>query len=484
MADPPPAPTRLSGQHKLILALLLGTQFMLTVDFSILNVALPDLGADLAFSKANLQWVATAFALPAAGFTLLFGRFGDLFGRRRLFLGGMGLLAAASLLGGLTDSQQLIIVARVLQGLATAMATPAALSLLTTAFPEGALRDKALGLNGALRDKALGLNGALLSGGFTVGALLGGVLTDVLTWRWAFLLNVPIALLVLFVAPAVIKESRTPDKVKLDIPGAITVTAGLLALTYGFTAAGTEGWSDPVALGSLAAAVLLLTAFYLIERKAVAPLASVRILNRPSVKWGNVGGFLAFGMETAVVFMMTLYLQEVLHYSAMATGLAFAVPGVAAVLAGLGAPKLIGRFGSRNVLVGGLLVQAVANLPLLLLDVEKGWFGLVLAVLGIGFYGNVTAIVAFNVTATSGLPNEEQGLATGLTTLTQQIGFTLGIPLLSSMVALGASGHQDSGSAAALLDGIHLGVGVDVAVTAAGLALIATFLRSARQPSA
>lgn len=474
VADPPPAPTRLSGQHKLILALLLGTQFMLTVDFSILNVALPDLGADLAFSKANLQWVATAFALPAAGFTLLFGRFGDLFGRRRLFLGGMGLLAAASLLGGLTDSQQLIIVARVLQGLATAMATPAALSLLTTAFPEG-----------ALRDKALGLNGALLSGGFTAGALLGGVLTDVLTWRWAFLLNVPIALLVLFVAPAVIKESRTPEQVKLDIPGAVTVTGGLLALTYGLTAAGSSGWGDPVALGSLLLAALLLTAFYLIERKAVAPLASVRILNRPSVKWGNIGGFLAFGMETAVVFMMTLYLQEVLHYSAMATGLAFAVPGVAAVLAGLGAPKLIGRFGSRNVLVGGLLVQAVANLPLLFLGAEKGWFALVLAVLGVGFYGNVTAIVAFNVTATSGLPNEEQGLATGLTTLTQQIGFTLGIPLLSSMVALGASGHQDTGSAAALLDGIQLGVGVDVALTAVGVALIAYFLRrAARQPSA
>ncbi|GAA0679639.1 hypothetical protein GCM10010193_36560 [Kitasatospora atroaurantiaca] len=275
--DPPV--DRMTRRHKLILALLLGTQFMLTVDFSILNVALPALGTDLGFAKENLQWVATAFALPAAGFTLLFGRFGDLLGRRKVFLAGMALLAVASLLGGLAHSQEVIIVARVLQGLATALATPAALSLLTTSFPEG-----------PLRDRALGLGGALLSGGFTAGALFGGVLTDVLTWRWAFLLNLPIAIVVLLVAPAVIGESRTPDKVRLDVPGAVTVTAGLLALAYGFTVAGTNGWADPIALASLAGAAVLLTAFYLIERKAQAPLAPVRILNRPSVKWGNLGG--------------------------------------------------------------------------------------------------------------------------------------------------------------------------------------------------
>ena len=466
-ADPPAH--RMTRRHKLILTLLLGTQFMLTVDFSILNVALPALGADLGFAKENLQWVATAFALPAAGFTLLFGRFGDLLGRRRLFLTGMTLLAAASLLGGLAQSQEVIIAARVLQGLATAMATPAALSLLTTSFPEG-----------PLRSRALGLNGALLSGGFTAGALFGGVLTDVLTWRWAFLLNLPIALLVLVLAPAVIRESRTPEKVRLDVPGAVTVTAGLLALTYGFTAAGTYGWSDPAALVPLLASAVLLTAFYLVERRAAAPLAPVRILNRPSVKWGNLGGFLAFGMETAVIFMMTLYLQDVLHYSALATGLAFAVPGVAAVIAGLGASRIIGRVGSQATLVGGLVVQAAANIGLLFLGTDRHWFIVVLAVLGIGFYGNVTAIVGFNVTATSGLPDEEQGLATGLTTLTQQIGFTLGIPLLSSIVAAGAATYgSTTAPALALLGGIRLGVAVDIAVTVLGLVLIAVFLRRA-----
>ncbi|GAA0679632.1 hypothetical protein GCM10010193_36550 [Kitasatospora atroaurantiaca] len=189
-------------------------------------------------------------------------------------------------------------------------------------------------------------------------------------------------------------------------------------------------------------------------------------------------------METAVVFLMTLYLQDVLHYSALATGLAFAVPGVAAVIAGLGASKIIGRFGSQATLVGGLVVQAAANVGLLFLSGDKYWFVVVLLVLGIGFYGNVTAIVAFNVTATSGLPDEEQGLATGLTTLTQQIGFTLGIPLLSSIVAAGAGSYGSSTAPAlALLGGIRLGVAVDVAITVAGVALIALFLRRAAKKS-
>jgi len=198
---------RISGRQLLILAVLLTAGFTLAVDFSILNVALPAVGADVGFSLDNLQWIATAFSLCAAGFTLFFGRIADLFGRRRLFLLGIGLLGVSSLIGGLATTPSVLIAARIAQGLATAAVTPAALSLLTTSFPEG-----------ALRNKALGLNGALMAAGFTTGAILGGVLTDLLSWRWTFFINVVVAVVVLAVAPAVLSESRPSQRPKLDIP--------------------------------------------------------------------------------------------------------------------------------------------------------------------------------------------------------------------------------------------------------------------------
>lgn len=220
------AEARMTGRMRLVLVVLLLAQFMLAVDFSILNVALPVIGQGLGFSLGGLQWIATAFALAAVSFTLLFGRVADLVGRRRLFLGGMALLGVSSLVGGLATGPEMLMAARVAQGLATAAVTPAGLSLLTASFPEG-----------PLRAKALGLNGALMSAGFTTGAILGGVLTDLLSWRWAFLVNVPVALAVLLVAPAVIAESRPAVRPRLDIPGAVTVTGGLLALVYGLTVA-------------------------------------------------------------------------------------------------------------------------------------------------------------------------------------------------------------------------------------------------------
>jgi MFS family permease len=453
---------RLRGRHKVILLLLLGTQFMLAVDFSILNVALPAIGDGLRLRLDSIQWVATAFALPAAGFTLLFGRIADLFGRRRLLLAGLSLLAAGSLLGGLATGTGMLLSARAVQGIACAMTIPAALSLLTTAFPEG-----------PLRDRALGLNGALLSGGFTVGALLGGVLTDVLSWRWAFLVNVPVAAAILVLVPLFVPAGRTPERPRLDVPGAVTVTAGLLSLVYGVTMAARNGWGSPAALAALGLAVVLLTAFWLIELRAAQPLAPVRILRRPSVKWGNFGGLLVFSMESSVIFLMTLYLQHVLHFSPLVTGLVFGVPGIAAVLSGLLAPRVIGRLGSRTTLVVGLSVQALANASLLLLGVGRAGVILLLGALLVGFFGHVAAIVAYTVTATSGLPDSEQGLATGLSTLTQQVAITLGIPILGAVAAartgaLGASLAADR----AMLGGLHLAVAVDVAITAVGTALV------------
>ncbi|MFF1507554.1 MFS transporter [Streptomyces sp. NPDC058326] len=446
---PAPAPdTRMTARMRLVLVVLLVAQFMLAVDFSILNVALPVIGQGLGFTLGGLQWIATAFALAAAGFTLLFGRVADLVGRRRLFLGGMALLGVSSLAGGLATSPEVLMAARVAQGLATAAVTPAGLSLLTSSFPEG-----------PLRARALGLNGALMSAGFTTGAILGGVLTDLLSWRWAFLVNVPVALAVLVVAPIVLKESRPAVRPRLDVPGAITVTAGLLALVYGLT-------TEPLALVAGAA---LLVAFWFVERRSASPLVPVRILTRRTVVWGNLAGLVAFVTETSLVFLMTLYLQDVLGFSPLAAGLSFGVLGAGTVLGGVFASRFIGRYGARTALVAGGLLQAAATLALYGLGDDRGSLGLLLAATFAGGVGNMLAIVGFMVTATSGISDHEQGTATGLATMTQQIGITMGTPIMSAVVV----------TAPVLLDGIGLAVLVNAAIVAVGAVLAGVFLRRA-----
>ncbi|MGW2214494.1 MFS transporter [Nonomuraea sp. NPDC001684] len=438
----------MTSAQRLVLVLLLGSQFMLAVDFSILNVALPVIGSGLGFALSDLQWVATAFALAAAGFTLLFGRIADLFGRRRLFLAGMVLLGVSSLAGGLAVSPGMLLVARVAQGLATAVVTPAGLALLTTSFPEG-----------PLRARALGLNGALMSAGFTSGAILGGLLTELLSWRWAFFVNVPVALAVVVAAPVVLKESRPAERPGMDLPGAVRVTAGLLALVFGLTRVGEHGFADPLGLGALAAGAALLVAFWYVERRAAAPLVPVPILARPNVTWGNLAGLIAFATETSLVFLMTLYLQKVLGYSALATGLAFGVLGLGTVLGGVLAPRVLGRLGRGRALAAGFGLQAVATASLALLGTGPGWIWLLLAATFAGGIGNMVAIVGFMVTATSGLPDSEQGLATGLATMTQQVGITMGIPVMSA-VATAAMGT--------VLQGVIVAVLVNAALTVGG----------------
>jgi MFS family permease len=442
------SPARFTGRQRLILLVLLGAGFMVSVDFSILNVALPETGAGVGMDIAQFAWITAAYALPSAGFALLFGRLADLFGRRRLFVLSMVVLTAASLLGGLATGPEVLLAARALQGLATAMALPAALSLLTTTFPEG-----------ALRDRALGLNGALLSGGFTIGALVGGTLVGLLSWRAAFLINIPVTALILAATPFVIAESRPSERVRLDVAGAISVTGGLLASVYAII-------EKSVVAG--VAGFVLLAAFCLVEKRAAAPLVPIRTLRRPTVLWGNVAGLVVFSMETAMIFLMTLYLQEVLGLSPLVTGLVFGVPGLAAVLAGPAAGRLIGRFGYRAVLVGGMAVQGLSTLPLVFIGADRIGLAVLIPALFISFFGHVTSIVAYTVTGTSGLPDEEQGLATGLTSMTQQVGITIGIPILG-VVAAGAASE---------LSGIHLALTVNVIVTFVGVVLVWAGLRS------
>ncbi|MGA4844632.1 MFS transporter [Streptomyces sp. G45] len=461
---PAPAP-RLTGRLKLVLAVLLVAQFMLAVDFSILNVALPAIGDGLGFALSDLQWIATSFALTAAGFTLFFGRIGDLIGRKRIFIGSLALLGISSLVGGLATTPEVLLAARVAQGLATAAATPAGLALLTTSFPEG-----------PLRQKALGINGALMSAGFTAGAILGGVLTDLLSWRWAFFVNVPVALAVVLVAPAVIKESRPAVRPKLDLPGALTVTLGLLGLVYGLTQAGEHGWTSGHALAGLVAGAVLLAAFLLIERRVAEPLVPLRTLGRRTVAWGNALGALAFITETSLVYLLTLYLQKTLGFSPLTAGVSFGVLGVGTVVGGLIAPRVIARTSTRTALIAGGVVQTVFTAALLLLGTTTGAaMALLLPATFFGGVGNMLVIVGFMVTATSGLPDEEQGLATGLASMSQQIGITMGTPIMSAVVTASTAGAV---SASAIHHGITVAIAVNAALVLLGVVIATVLLRA------
>jgi EmrB/QacA subfamily drug resistance transporter len=455
----------MAGRQRLALIILLAASFTLAVDFSILNVALPAIGADVGFSLVILQWIATAFALCAAGLTLLFGRVADIVGRRTMFLIGMALLGAASLAGGMAVDPAVLLIARVGQGTATAIVVPAALSLLLASFPEG-----------PLRDKALGLNGSLMAAGFTTGAILGGLLTDLLSWRWAFFLNVPVAVGVLAIAPIVLAESKPAAKLRLDVPGAMTVTLGHLALVFGLTNAAEHSCTDPLTLGDLGAAVVFFLAFAAVERRAASPLVPLEILKRSTVAWANIAGILAFVTETSLVFLLTLYLQQVLGYTPFGAGLAFAVLGLGTVLGGVLGPKIIGMIGSKKAIVYGFLVQATATGLLVLLSADPASIGLLLTATFIGGVANLVVIVGFMVTATSGLPESEQGLATGLATMSQQIGITLGIPVMSAVFTahILAIGRQD---ALSVLSGVTAAVWVNAGLCLLAALLVAVFLR-------
>ncbi|BCW57586.1 MFS transporter [Arthrobacter sp. StoSoilB20] len=461
----PDSKRQMTAKQRLALIVLLTASFTLAVDFSILNVALPAIGTDVGFSMENLQWIATSFALCAAGLTLLFGRVADIAGRRKMFIIGMALLGAASLAGGLSAEPALLLIARVGQGVATAIVVPAALSLLLASFPEG-----------PLRDKALGLNGSLMAAGFTTGAILGGLLTDLLSWRWAFFINVPVAIAVLVIAPIVLAESKPTSKLKLDVPGAVTVTLGLLALVFGLTNAAEHSWTNPLTLGSLAAAVVLFVAFVAVERRAAWPLVPLEILKRSTVAWGNIAGILAFVTETSLVFLLTLYLQQVLGYTPLGAGLAFAVLGLGTVLGGILGPNVISRIGNKNAIIYGFIVQAIATGVLVLLSADPASIGLLLLATFIGGAANLVVIVGFMVTATSGLPDEEQGMATGLATMSQQIGITMGIPIMGAIFTaqILSIGNDE---AQAVLSGVTAAIWVNAGLCLLTAVVVGLFLR-------
>jgi EmrB/QacA subfamily drug resistance transporter len=451
------------------LGLIVLAQFMVVLDIAIVNVALPTIKTDLRFSEQNLQWVISAYAIFFGGFLLLGGRLADVFGRRRLFVLGLVLFAGSSLLCGLAWSEGSLIAFRALQGLGGALLAPAALSILSTTFREGRERNLALGIWGA----ASGSGGA-------AGVLLGGVLTSYLGWSWIFFINVPVGLAVVALAPAYLAESRSELRHRhFDVAGAASVTGGLMLLVYALTGATRNGWGSATTVGLLAVSAALLAAFIGIEFRSAAPLLPLRIFRLRSVAAANTTGLLVAAVGFSQFFLLTLYMQQVLQYSAVQTGVAFAAITLTVVVFSNVAQVLVTRFGVRSVLTAGLLTTAAAQALLLRLPVHGHYFwDLFPAFLLIGL-GLATSFVPVAIAGLSGVPAADAGVASGLINASRQIGGAIGLAAVSTIAATYTAGSPG---------GAQLTNGVDTAFTVlAGLALVgalvaATFTRAAPIP--
>ncbi|MFD8992514.1 MFS transporter [Streptomyces goshikiensis] len=457
-ASAPPTDARMTGRQVAALMVLLASQFMMAADFSVLNVALPEVGVSLGFSTGSLQWITTTFALCAAGCTLVFGRVGDYVGRRRIFTAGMVVLAVSSLVGGIADSAAMLLVARTLQGLATAAVTPAALALLTTAFAEP-----------SLRTRALGLNSVMMSSGFSVGAILGGVLTDALSWRWAFFINIPVAIAAIAVVPLVVDESRAGQRSRIDLPGALLITLGLFSGIYGVTRVGEQGL-DLTAGVALIAAAALLSVFWTVESRTADALVPVKVLRKPDIAFGNVAALFIFGGETALIFFTGLYVQNVLGLSSLVAGLVLLGIGTGQIIAGVVGPRLLQRVSPRTMLGISLALQGAFMLPALWATADSRWLIPLIITQFVNAFFSMMAALCFMVIATSSVDADEQGMATGMATQSQQVGIAIGIPLVSAAFATVVG--QGTATAAKELTGIHVAIGVaGVSQLAVGLLL-------------
>src|SRR5829696_3652612 len=428
----------------LALGLLSAVQFMVVLDIAIVNVALPSIKLDLGFSQENLQWVISAYALVFGGFLLLGGRAADLLGRRRIFLGGGVLFTVASFLAGMAWSEGSLIGARAIQGLGAAIISPAALSILSTTFREGRERNIALGVWGAV-------------GGFgaAAGVLLGGVLTDALSWEWIFFVNVPVGIAAFVLAPLLLAESRDASVKSFDVPGAVLVTGGLSSLVYAITQAGQQGWLAGETIAFSAAALVLLVGFVAWELRHPEPLMRLGIFQIRTVSGANVAGFILGTALFAMFLMLTLYMQQVLGYSAMKTGIAYlAVAGTAIVWSAVAA-QLVTRIGVKPVLVAGMATLTAGLVYFTQVSVGGSYVGdLLLGFLLIGF-GIGFSFVPISIAALAGVQSSEAGLASGLINTSQQIGGALGIAALSTIASSRTDAALAAGSAAptALVDG-------------------------------
>ena len=471
------SPTK-SDRRWSALALIVTAQFMVILDVAIVNVALPSIKADLNFSQTNLQWVVSAYAIMFGGALLLGGRLADLLGRRRLFMAGLALFAASSLLCGLAWSESSLIAFRAVQGLGGALLAPAALSLLMTRFAEG--RD---------RNLALGIYGAASGSGAAVGVLLGGVLTSYLSWSWIFFINVPVGVAAIALAPLLLQESRADVTHRhFDFPGAASITAGLMLLVYAMTRATSDGWGSGSTLALLAGAAALVLAFVAIELRSPSPLLPLRIFRSRTLSAANAAMAIVGAVAFSEFFVLTLYLQDVLHYSAVMSGAAFAGFALSVVVLSNVAQVIVGRFGVRPTLTAGLLLSAISVAWLTRLPVDGHYFWNLFPAFVLGGAGMGLSFVPVTIASLTGVERSDAGVASGLINTSRQIGGAIGIAAVSAVAASSTSNYVHAHSVAAT-SGVALNHGFQTALYAlTGLliigALIAvTFVRSATGPS-
>jgi EmrB/QacA subfamily drug resistance transporter len=424
------------------LALIVTAQFMVILDVAVVNVALPSIKADLGFGQANLQWVVSAYAIVFGGALLLGGRLADLLGRRRLFVGGLVLFAASSLLCGLAWSEGSLIGFRAVQGLGGALLAPAALSLLMTSFAEG--RE---------RNLALGIYGAASGSGAAAGVLLGGVLTSYLSWSWIFFVNVPVGIAAALLAPVLLRESR-PDlgHRHFDVAGAATVTGGLMLLVYALTRATSDGWTSTPTLAFLAGSVALIASFVVIEWRSPWPLLPLRLFGQRTLAAANGSMAIIGAVAFSEFFLLALYLQDVLHYSPMQSGAAFVgFAGTVVVVSNL-AQLIVGRVGVRATLTAGLLVSAVSVAWLSRLPVDGRYFWDLFPAFVLGGAGMGLSFVPVTIAGLSGVGRADAGVASGLINTSRQIGGAIGIAAASAIAASSSRGFTGAGGSAAALD--------------------------------
>ncbi len=457
------------------LALIVTAQFMVILDVAIVNVALPSIKTDLGFSQDSLQWVVSAYAIFFGGTLLLGGRLADLLGRRRLFVAGILLFAASSLLCGIAWSEGSLIAFRAVQGLGGALLAPAALSLLMTTFAEG--RD---------RNRALGIYAAASGSGAAAGVLLGGVLTSYFSWSWIFFINVPVGIAAVALTPVLLRESRAElGHRHFDLRGALTATSGLMLLVYGLTRATSDGWGSTGTVASLAGSAALLVAFVALEARSPWPLLPLRLFRLRTLSAANASMAIVGAVAFSEFFLLTLYLQDVLRYSAVETGVAFvAFAGTVVVVSNV-AQWVVARFGIRATLTAGLLVSALSLGLLTRLPVHGSYFWDLFPAFVLGGAGMGLSFVPVTIGGLAGVDRSDAGVASGLINTSRQIGGAIGIAATSAIAAAATSSYTGApaGSAAALDHGFQVALFVLTGLLLAGASVAAVFMRPSIAPA-
>lgn len=443
-----------TGRRRLALVLILTAAFMVVLDFSIVNVALASIEREFGFSASAVQWIVTGYAIAFGGLLILGGRAADTFGRRRMFMTGLAVFAAASLAGGLARDPGLLIVSRVVQGAGAALVAPSALSLITTGFAEG-----------PQRNRAIGLYGATASVGFVAGQVLGGVLVEFTSWRAVFLVNVPVGVAALALAPRLLGESRRDGAGRraLDAGGAVLISGAVAAVVFAVSQAGQTGLAAPAVPGALALAAVALAAFIMVERWHPQPLIRGDLLRRPGLRKAATMNLLLGLWNGGEMIVLSLYLQQVLHDSPLVTGLVIAPQGIVGFAVGASGARLARRVGIRRVLILTSAVAAAGFLVLTRLPAGGGYSPLLMAVMPVGF-GTAGTAFGTMVTASTGVANDDQGLVGGVINTSRQVGAAIGAALLPAVAEVVSHGSRATagGARAAML----------AAAAAASLALI------------